>query len=276
MGRGSDSLPVEVDLFGVTTWLADSMQFMLEYGCRLNANGSYYIMPSFRGETPDETHLSQFFHSEAEIPGTLDDVIACVEGYVAYLCGVMLDAAADDICVFTGHLSHLDEMAHLTDPLPRVTFNEATDLLADSPDGLVTAPDGTIRTLTRAGERQLMARFGGAVWVTHFDHLSVPFYQAFTGPDQTTACNADLLFGIGETVGAGERHVDDVQLSRALALHEVDPAPYEWYRTMKRMAPLRTSGFGMGIERFLLWALRHTDIRDLQLFPRANGIQLVP
>jgi len=35
MGLGSDSLPVQVDLFGVPTYLADSMQFMLEYGCRI-------------------------------------------------------------------------------------------------------------------------------------------------------------------------------------------------------------------------------------------------
>ena len=31
MGLGSDSLPVEIELFGQKTFLADSMQFMLEY-----------------------------------------------------------------------------------------------------------------------------------------------------------------------------------------------------------------------------------------------------
>ena len=41
MGRGSDSLPVKVNLEGVDTYLADSMQFMLEYGCRLTSNGCY-------------------------------------------------------------------------------------------------------------------------------------------------------------------------------------------------------------------------------------------
>src|SRR5947209_2618578 len=34
MGRGSDSVPVQVELMGQSTYLADSMQFMLEYGCR--------------------------------------------------------------------------------------------------------------------------------------------------------------------------------------------------------------------------------------------------
>src|SRR5689334_8405399 len=46
-GRGSDSLPVRVDLMGHNTYLADSMQFLLEYGCRLNRPGAWYLMPSF-------------------------------------------------------------------------------------------------------------------------------------------------------------------------------------------------------------------------------------
>src|SRR3990167_5351301 len=49
MGLGSDSKPVEIELFGVKTYLADSMQFMLEYGCRIFKEGCYYLMPSFRG-----------------------------------------------------------------------------------------------------------------------------------------------------------------------------------------------------------------------------------
>ena len=69
-GLGSDSEPVPVTVSGVDTYLPDSMQFLLEYACRLSPEGSYDIMPSFRGERPDATHLGQFVHSEAEIPGT--------------------------------------------------------------------------------------------------------------------------------------------------------------------------------------------------------------
>ena len=85
MGRGSDSLPVRVNLNGVDTYLADSMQFMLEYGCRLSDKGVYYLMPSFRGEKADERHLCEFYHSEVEIPGTLDDIMLLAEEYVRYL-----------------------------------------------------------------------------------------------------------------------------------------------------------------------------------------------
>ena len=36
------------------------------------------------------------------------------------------------------------------------------------------------RSINRAGEMKLIEIFGGAVWLTEMDHLSVPFYQAYT------------------------------------------------------------------------------------------------
>src|SRR6185437_14349027 len=50
MGLGSDSQPVQIDLQGDRTYLADSMQFQLEFILRHGLAGAYYIMPTFRGE----------------------------------------------------------------------------------------------------------------------------------------------------------------------------------------------------------------------------------
>ena len=128
--------------------------------------------------------------------------------------------------------------------------------------------------MTRAGERELMARCGEFLWLTHWDSLAVPFYQAIG--DNGRAINADLLFGPGEVVGAGQRHTDGQQVLAALAAHDVDPEPYRWYVSMKQAAPMTTAGFGLGVERFLMWLLCHDDIRDLQLWPRANGRRTEP
>ncbi|MFH0244584.1 amino acid--tRNA ligase-related protein [Streptomyces sp. HK10] len=274
MGRGSDSSPVMVELEGVPTYLADSMQFMLEFGCRLAPKGSYYLMPSFRGEPADKTHLCQFFHSEAEIVGGLDDVMRTVEEYLRDLAAGLLEHSGAAVREMAGTVSHLEELAG-SPALPRITFDEAADLLNADPRYVKEMFPGC-RSLTRAGEQVLMERFGGYVWVTHPDHLSVPFYQAFDASDRTKALSADLLFGIGETVGSGERHADGTSLREALDLHEVSADSYEWYTIMKERHPLRTSGFGLGIERFLLWATKHDDIRDLALLLRFNGSQILP
>ncbi len=114
-----------------------------------------------------------------------------------------------------------------------------------------------------------MQEVGEVVWVTHFDRLAVPFYQAF-GPEPGTAANADLLFGPGEVVGSGERHVEAAVLRSALSDHGIAENDYAWYVEMKHEMPMRTAGFGMGMERFLMWVLQHDDIRDLPLVSRLD------
>ena len=175
MGLGSDSLPVQVDLSGIPTYLADSMQFLLEYGCRLSAEGCYYLMPSFRGEPADATHLNEFFHSEAEIPGGLEDVIEAADGYVRHLATAVLRELRRPLEALGVGTAHIEKF--LATDSTRITFDEAAELLGSDP-AFIRAHDGW-RTITRAGERRLMDLHGPAVWLTRFDHLSVPFYQAY-------------------------------------------------------------------------------------------------
>ncbi|MBB2911300.1 asparaginyl-tRNA synthetase [Streptosporangium becharense] len=271
MGLGSDSLPVEIELFNVRTYLADSMQFMLEYGCRLNQAGAYYLMPSFRGEDADATHLCQFFHSEAEIPGGIDDVMALVERYLRTMTANIFKKLGGRIKGGTKHITDFLESDHI----PQITMDEAVELLG-ADDSLVRWHESGFPVLTRAGEKELMGRLGGFCWVVKPDHLSVPFYQAFADADGKKALAADLLIGMGETVGSGERHTTAEDVRLALKRHGVDPAPYEWYIKMREQFPMRTSGFGLGVERYICWLLNHADIRDSQLLERYNGVVTIP
>src|SRR5690606_30020588 len=91
MGLGSDSLPVAVQLFDQPTYLADSMQFHLEYMLRQHPHGVFYIMPTFRGEDSDARHLNQFFHIEAEFCGKLDDLIKTIEGLLEHYTSAILN-----------------------------------------------------------------------------------------------------------------------------------------------------------------------------------------
>ena len=278
MGRGSDSLPVKVNLEGIDTYLADSMQFLLEYGCRLNEKGVYYVMPSFRGEKADERHLCQFYHSEAEIPGNLDDVMNLVEEYVKYLSKKILEKFRDELVEAIGDVSHIEKIAKYSGNFPRITFNQAEQSLkekfGDNLNDYIEYNDGW-RNITRKAEQELIKIYGGIVWITNYDILAVPFYQKFDNDLIGTTKNADLLFGIGETVGCGERHQNDVDLLKSMKLHEVDKEEYEWYIKLKEKYPLQTAGFGMGIERYLMCVLKASDIRNMQICLRFNGEQII-
>lgn len=274
MGRGSDSLPVKININGVETYLADSMQFLLEYGCRLTGNGVYYIMPTFRGENADERHLCQFYHSEAEIIGNLDDVMNLVDDYIKHLSTKVIEYYGDELKSTIGDISHIEKIVTFKGPFPRITFDEAEKQLKkmypSSIDKYISYGDG-FRNITSQGEKELIHLYNGIVWIKNYDELAVPFYQKLDKKYKGRAKNADLLMGIGETVGCGERNKTHIELLEALEKHEVAPEKYGWYIKMKENYPMNTSGFGMGIERYLMWVLKCNDIRNMQICLRFNG-----
>lgn len=274
MGRGSDSSPVKVNLEGVDTFLADSMQFLLEYGCRLTDKGVYYVMPSFRGEKADSRHLCQFYHSEAEIIGDLNDVIDLVEEYIKYLSKKIIEKLGPELQNSIGDISHVEMMANYSGHFPRITFDEAEQKLkeihGDNINTYIEYNDGW-RNITRLGEKEIMNLYNGLVWITNYDILAVPFYQKYDTNIKGTTKNADLLMGIGETVGCGERHSNYEELIKSLNFHEVNKEEYEWYINMKKIKPLNTAGFGLGTERFFMWVLKSNDIRNMQICLRFNG-----
>ena len=284
MGLGSDSLPVSVDLFGASTYLADSMQFTLEYLLRFNdrAAGMYYIAPSFRGEDPDSTHLNQFFHAECELRGDMEDAMKVAEGYIYSVTKTLYEQHGDVIEEMAGTVDHIERLLNNFDGqkgFPRVA-NDAAIEMVPSPAcwEYVDHNDHNLgRKLTRAGERFLIQKYGGFVWLTEMDHLSVPFYQAYTGEHgKEKAKAADLLFGLGETLGLGERHATVQEATAALDHHEIPHDSYQWYLDIRKVQPIKTSGWGLGSERYLCWLLQHDDVRDVQLLPRLKGAKFLP
>jgi asparaginyl-tRNA synthetase len=262
-GLGSDSHPMAVQINGREWYLADSMQFLLEVALRLHNKGVYYIMPSFRGDSVDSRHLCQFFHAEAEIFGTLQDVMSLVAEYVHHLSHWMLTHCGCLIEQLAGDCRHVESVTDKKGQFPQVRFEEALTILHGDPRFVTVAAEGFSQILPR-GEQRLIEVFGGIVWLTHMPWALVPFYQQ---PEEGTpySLSADLLLGIGETVGSGQRVPNEVELLQSMDFHQVDKAPYHWYLELKRRTPAVTAGFGMGMERFLLWLTSANDIRHIPL-----------
>lgn len=273
MGLGSDSSPVKISLFDQETYLADSMQFQLEYMTRFSQHGAWYIMPTFRGEDPDERHLNQFFHIEAEMHGDLDDVMDLVEEFIFFLSRKIAEKHEGQLRSLIGDMSHFDALFRLSQ-IPRMSFAEFEKKYGHRDAYFSRLGNGT-RTISREGELALLNLMGGVAWITHLPHLTVPFYQAKESTSEYALC-ADFLMGIGEIVGCGQRHSSYLEVMEALHKHSVEAQEYAWYLAMKKDFPLQTAGFGLGLERLLLWVLRHKDIRDIPLFQRLKGKMIYP
>lgn len=264
MGLGSDSLPVAVEIKGKKVYLADSMQFSLEIGARISKNGAYYIMPTFRGEDIDERHLNEFVHSEVEIPGNIDDVMILAEKYIKHIVSYLIENNADDITLIAGDIKHLQKV--LNNEFKKISYTEALKDLENVDNSTINVYDD-FYNITKIGEKYLLDKYGDFTWLTDLPWALVPFYQAKQS-DGVSAFASDLLAGIGEILGCGQRVLSVEDLDGSIKEHKVNQSEYEWYREMRQIKQLQTSGFGLGIERFILWVLKHNDIRDCTILLR--------
>lgn len=261
------------------------MQFYLEYMLRIRKNvpGVYYVDTSFRGERADAMHLNQFCHVECELVGSFSTAIETVEAYIVRLVSVFQQEHEKLVKTVAGTTDHLvallEHFGSHGGRFPQISVDDALALpmMVDDCWKYVLASDQTKgRTLTRKGELNSIEHFGGAVWLTEFDHLSVPFYQAFSDETRTKARCADLLLGLGEVLGLGERHMLARDVVTALAQHQVSIDGYAWYVEIRERRPRLTAGWGMGTERFLAWVFQHDDIRDMTIVPRIKGLSFTP
>lgn len=105
------------------------------------------------------------------------------EQYVYGLTEAMYKNHAGIIKSIAGTTDHIKKVLDLFrangGALPRITTDDAIAIFP-SDDCWELAVEGSPelgRKVTRKGERWLIEHFGGACWLTEFDHLSCPFYQ---------------------------------------------------------------------------------------------------
>jgi len=48
----------------------------------------------------------------------------------------------------------------------------------------------------------------------------------------------------------------------------LNPEDYKWYLELRKWGSVEHSGFGLGVERFVMWICKLKHIRDAVAFPR--------
>ena len=90
MGPGSDSEPIPIKFGKYNSNPVDSLKFGLEPLLLNGIDRVYCYMPSMRGENPDQRHLNQVFHCEAEVKANIDDLMPIIEKYTKSLSETLL------------------------------------------------------------------------------------------------------------------------------------------------------------------------------------------
>ena len=122
-------------------------------------------------------------------------------------------------------------------------------------------------------ETYVAEQFEKPVFVHHYPSAVKAFYMA-QEPDRPETClSADLLApeGYGEIIGGGERSSDLAYLEKQIERHDLPRDAYEWYLDLRRYGSVPHSGFGLGIERTVMWICGLQHIRETIPFPRLLG-----
>lgn len=280
MGPGSDSAPIPIKFGKYKSNLVDSSQFGFEPILLNGIDKVYCYLPSMRGEKPDKRHLNQFFHCEAEIKGTLEQLIPIIEGYVKILSETLLlmPNITERISVNPEETSlALDRIIKLN-KFPEIQFDEAVDALVNNGYKNLVNFTSKGRDISSKGETKLAEIFNFNIpfFIKNYDRDRIPFYQKPDPNNNNKAINADLIFPPligesfgGEIVGCGQRQNDYNEIIESLDRQKIKSGPYKWYINLRNLPEYKTtSGFGLGIERFIAWSLCRDDIKDVILYPR--------
>ena len=87
--------------------------------------------------------------------------------------------------------------------------------------------------------------------------------------DQKTVAAMDVLFpGIGEIIGGSQREEKLDVLVQKMKDMNVDEKELWWYLDARKFGSVPHAGFGLGLERLVLFVTGMTNIRDVIPFPR--------
>ena len=98
-----------------------------------------------------------------------------------------------------------------------------------------------------------------------------PFYMRLNDDEKTVRAMDVLVPKVGEIIGGSQREERLDVLEMRMAEQQLNPADYWWYTDLRRYGTVPHAGFGLGVERVLLFITGMANIRDVIPFPRTPG-----
>lgn len=254
----------EVNYFDeAKAYLTQSGQLYGEAGAL--ALGRVYVFgPVFRAEkSKTRRHLTEFWMVEPEVAyATLEDVMDLAEGLLCSIVSSVLEHHRQDLADLERDVSKLERIKA---PFPRITYNEAAELLQKLGTGFVPGND-----LGAPDETALGEHFGMPVMVHRWPQEVKAFYMKRDAADPRLALGVDVIGpeGSGELIGGSQREDDLEVLLGRIREHGLPEDAFAWYLDLRRYGSVPHAGFGLGLERTVAWICGREHVRECIPFPR--------
>jgi asparaginyl-tRNA synthetase len=273
--RGAGGIDFAQDFFQKPTFLTVSGQLEAEiFACALGK--VYTFGPTFRAENSNTSrHLAEFWMVEPEMAFfDLFDNMTLAEAFIKRILKDALTRCDEDMKFFAERIDKeaitRAESILKTDFL-RVPYTEAIDILEKSGQTFEYPVKWGI-DLQSEHERYLTEKhFKNTVILYDYPRTLKPFYMRVNDDGKTVRAMDVLVPGVGEVIGGSQREERHDVLLERMKEQKLDPKAYWWYLELRKYGTVPHAGFGLGVERTLMFLSGMGNIRDVIPFPRTPG-----
>jgi len=255
----------EVKYFDDITYLSQTWQLYAEAGI-FSLGKIYNMSPTFRAEkSKTSRHLAEFWMAEMEAAWMqLDEVTEVAKDEIRFIVKQVLKNNKKELEILERDISLLENYAEAE--YPTIKYSEALEIL--NTKYKMNVPWG--KDLRTIEEAKIADHFKVPVVVTHYPTEIMGFYKPPSNENPKEALCFDMLApeGYCEIVGGSERSLLVDDMIKRLENDGEDPKNYDWYFQLRRYGSVPHSGYGVGVERVVMWLCGIDNIKDAIPFPR--------
>ena len=263
------------DFFGAKASLTVSGQLEGEVAA-MGLGKIYTFGPTFRAEHSNTPrHAAEFWHIEPEICFCdLHEIIDIAEDFIKSIIGDVLKNCPDELAFFDERAEKglIDKLKTVVShDFAKVTYTEAVDILLKSGKTFNYPVEWGCDLQTEHEKYLTEEHFKKPVFVTDYPAAIKSFYMKLNADGKTVAATDLLVPGVGEIIGCSEREADLEKLKAAMTKRNMPLEAYTDYLDTRKFGSVPHSGFGLGLERILMYVTGVANIRDVLLYPRTVG-----
>jgi asparaginyl-tRNA synthetase len=263
------------DFFDRPAFLTVSGQLQVEtFACALGK--VYTFGPTFRAENSNTSrHLAEFWMVEPEMAFfELTDNMDLAEAFLKRIFRDVLSRCDEDLRFFNERIDKttLETLTKIVDSkFVRLPYTEAVEILEKSGQKF-EYPVAWGNDLQAEHERYLTEQhFKCPVILFDYPRTLKPFYMRANDDGKTVRAMDILVPKVGEIIGGSQREERLDVLNQRMQEQGLNPESYWWYADLRRYGTVPHAGFGLGLERVLLFITGMANIRDVIPFPRTPG-----
>jgi asparaginyl-tRNA synthetase len=262
------------DFFGKPTFLTVTGQLEAE-AFAMAFSKVYTFGPTFRAETSNTLrHISEFWMIEPEMAFyNLEDNMLLAQNLIKRVIKFCLEKSREDFEFLDENIQNnlIEKLKYISelDEFPKIKYKKAIQILLENQNKFEISPCYGNDLSTEHEKFLTDVVFKKPVFIIDWPKEIKAFYMKNNSDNQTVAAMDLLVPQVGELIGGSQREDKLEVLEKKIEDFNISREELEWYLDLRRFGSCIHSGFGLGLERFLLFLTGLENIRDVIAFPRS-------